>query len=67
MDNEKVERKLSQMILDKKLSGCLHQGEGVLVLFDLAGPDHTYENGVKAIPAMGGILDALYVRARKIH
>uniref|UniRef100_A0A914YPR0 PCI domain-containing protein n=1 Tax=Panagrolaimus superbus TaxID=310955 RepID=A0A914YPR0_9BILA len=67
MDNEKVEKKLSQMILDKKLSGCLHQGEGVLVVFELPPPDHTYELGVKTIPAMSEVLDALYVRARNIR
>jgi 26S proteasome regulatory subunit N6 len=67
MDIDKVERKLSQMILDKKFSGCLHQGDGLLVVFELPGPDHTYEIGVETIHAMSEVLDALYVRARNIR
>jgi len=67
MDIDKVERKLSQMILDKKFSGCLHQGDGLLVVFEVPGPDHTYELGVKTIHAMSEVLDALYARARSIR
>ncbi|KAE9553905.1 hypothetical protein FO519_002894 [Halicephalobus sp. NKZ332] len=67
MEIEKVERKLSQMILDKKFSGCLHQGDGLLVVFEVPGPDHTYELGVDTIHAMSEVLDALYARARAIR
>jgi len=38
-----VERKLSQMILDKQLHGILDQGTGCLELFDEAQADKTYE------------------------
>lgn len=52
---------------NKKFLGCLHQGDGLLVVFELPGPDHTYEIGVETIHAMSEVLDALYVRARNIR
>eukprot|EP00118_Oscarella_pearsei_P008294 m.41910 g.41910 ORF g.41910 m.41910 type:complete len:441 (+) comp33299_c0_seq2:21-1343(+) len=61
-----VERKLSQMILDKKLHGILDQGEGVLIVFDDAEEDHTYSSALDAIQSMGKVVDALYQKAKKL-
>jgi len=61
---ENVERKLSQMILDQKLKGILDQGAGVLVIFDDKPTDKTYENTLEIIQRMGGVVDALYNKAK---
>ncbi|XP_052801773.1 26S proteasome non-ATPase regulatory subunit 11-like [Mya arenaria] len=61
-----VEKKLSQMILDKKFHGILDQGSGVLVVFDEAEADRTYENALDTIHDMGKVVDALYNKAKKL-
>ena len=65
MQKESVERKLSQMILDKKFSGCL-QGDGLLVIFEEKPLEHAFELAVESIHAMGEVVDALCERAKKI-
>jgi len=62
----KVEKKLSQMILDKKLNGILDQGDGVLIIFDEKPNDKTYENTLEIIQHMGKVVDALYTKAKKL-
>lgn len=61
-----VERKLSQMILDQKLKGILDQGAGLIVLFDDKPSDKTYENTLEIIQRMGGLVDSLYNKAKKL-
>jgi len=60
-----VERKLSQMILDKKFSGILDQGAGVLIVFENNDTD-TYKCGLNTVQNMGKVVDALYNKAKKI-
>jgi len=62
-----VEKKLSQMILDKKLHGILDQGSGVLVVFDETPVDKTYENTLELVHEMGKVVDALYNKAKKLQ
>ncbi|XP_015750865.1 PREDICTED: 26S proteasome non-ATPase regulatory subunit 11-like [Acropora digitifera] len=62
-----VEKKLSQMILDKKLHGILDQGSGVLVVFNETPVDKTYENTLELIHEMGKVVDALYSKAKKLQ
>uniref|UniRef100_A0A914Q4Z4 PCI domain-containing protein n=1 Tax=Panagrolaimus davidi TaxID=227884 RepID=A0A914Q4Z4_9BILA len=64
MTNEKVERKLSQMILDKKLYGCLHQGDGVLIVYDTPKQDRSAELDVEVVHALNDVLNALHACAR---
>ena len=61
-----VEKKLSQMILDKKFSGILDQGAGVLIVFDETTADKTYETSLETIQSMGKVVDALYNKAKKL-
>lgn len=61
-----VEKKLSQMILDKKFSGILDQGEGVLIVFEEKPVDKTYERALETITSMGKVVDTLYQKAKKL-
>lgn len=59
-----VERKLSQMILDRSLSGILEQGKGHLVIYDTATEDDSYTRAVEIISNMGVAVAALSSRAK---
>ena len=61
-----MENKLSQMILDKKFSGILDQGAGVLIIFDEAEIDKTYEASIDVLGHFSKVVDALYQRAKQI-
>jgi len=61
-----VEKKLSQMILDKKFSGILDQGSGVLIVFEETSVDKTYASSLETIESMGKVVDALYNKAKKL-
>ncbi|KAI9576389.1 26S proteasome non-ATPase regulatory subunit 11 [Glossina fuscipes] len=61
-----VEKKLSQMILDKKFSGILDQGEGVLIVFEETQTDKTYDRVLETIQSMGKVVDTLYQKAKKL-
>jgi len=61
-----VEKKLSQMILDGKLSGILDQETGVLVVFDEAERDTTYDDVLSTVNAMSKVVDRLYASAQKL-
>jgi 26S proteasome regulatory subunit N6 len=60
LDTQQVETKLSRMILDKKLSGVLDQGEGCLIVFEEQGTDKTYEAALKTIKKLSDVVEVLY-------
>ncbi|XP_021901081.1 26S proteasome non-ATPase regulatory subunit 11 homolog, partial [Carica papaya] len=63
---EHVEKKLSQMILDKKFAGTLDQGVGCLIIFEDPKADGIYSATLETIANMGKVVDSLYVRSAKI-
>lgn len=62
----RVEKKLSQMILDKKFHGILDQGEGVLIVFEETPVDKMYETALETIHHMSKVVDTLYQKAKKL-
>ncbi|XP_026478172.1 26S proteasome non-ATPase regulatory subunit 11-like [Ctenocephalides felis] len=66
LPKSRVEKKLSQMILDKKFHGILDQGEGVLIVFEESTVDKTYEMALETIQNMGKVVDTLYQKAKKL-
>ncbi|CAJ0943280.1 unnamed protein product, partial [Mesorhabditis belari] len=67
IDRHTVEKKLAQMILDKKFIGSLHQGEGMLIVYDVELPDSTYDTSLETIHALGEVVDVLYQRASALR
>lgn len=63
---DQVEKKLSQMILDKKISGTLDQGVGHLIIFDDEETDAIFPAALETIAHLGKVVDSLFVRSAKI-
>jgi flagellar biosynthesis component FlhA len=61
-----VEKKLSEMILDKKLAGILDQGAGVLEIFEVEAEDATYAAAIETISHTGQVVEALYRKAERL-
>ncbi|PRP75844.1 hypothetical protein PROFUN_14380 [Planoprotostelium fungivorum] len=62
-----VERKLSQMILDKQFSGILDQGLGQLIIYEESQEDMTYTNALGTISNMSKVVDSLYEKTNKLY
>jgi len=60
LDVQAVERKLSQMILDKVIVGVLDQGEGCLIVYEEKGRDGGYDAALETIERLNGVVDVLY-------
>ncbi|KAK3986231.1 hypothetical protein QBC44DRAFT_273467 [Cladorrhinum sp. PSN332] len=60
LDKEQVERKLSQMILDKVIIGVLDQGAGCLIIFDETHRDESYDAALATIEKLSNVVDVLY-------
>jgi 26S proteasome regulatory subunit N6 len=59
-----IERRLSQMILENKVSGVLDQAAGLLEVFDDAPTDETYPLALEVIGQMGKVVDRLTDQAK---
>ncbi|KAK0651212.1 putative 26s proteasome p44.5 protein [Cercophora newfieldiana] len=60
LDTQQVERKLSQMILDKVIIGVLDQGAGCLNIFDETERDEAYDSALATIDKLSNVVDVLY-------
>ena len=60
LDVAAVERKLSQMILDKKVVGVLDQGEGCLIVYEEKERDRGYDAALETIERLSAVVDVLY-------
>jgi len=67
LDQATVEKKLSQMILDKRFQGILDQGSGCLTLFHDPPTSGMYDASLDTIVSMGKIVDQLYNRAKQLN
>jgi len=61
---EFVTRKLSHMILDKKLHGILDQGAGAVIMYDKNDEDNTLEYAIETLEALEEVVEHLLQRAR---
>lgn len=62
-----VEEKLSQMILDGRLAGTLDQGRGQLVLFETVDEDEAYDAALGVLDKLGGVVDGLFAKAKRVR
>ena len=60
LDTVQVERKLSQMILDKVIVGVLDQGAGCLIVYDEVERDEGYDAALATIEKLSNVVDVLY-------
>ncbi|KAK4237631.1 PCI domain-containing protein [Achaetomium macrosporum] len=60
LDTQAVERKLSQMILDKVIIGVLDQGAGCLIIYDETQRDEAYDAALATIEKLSNVVDVLY-------
>jgi 26S proteasome regulatory subunit N6 len=67
LDVPTVEKKLSGMILDKKLLGILDQGNGCLIVFEEPDADSSYPTALDTMGNVGQVVDSLYTRANKLR
>jgi 26S proteasome regulatory subunit N6 len=61
LDVQQVERKLSQMILDKVIIGVLDQGAGCLIIFDETHRDESYDAALSTVEKLSNVVDGLYI------
>merc|ERR1712076_210595 len=66
LPKSEVEKKLSQMILDKKFQGILDQETGVLIIFTKESRDKTFDDVIETVSAMNCVVDRLYQAAKKL-
>lgn len=60
LDTQQVERKLSQMILDKVIIGVLDQGSGCLIVYDETERDQAYDAALDTIEKLSNVVEGLY-------
>lgn len=66
LPRERVERKLSQMILDQTLSGTLDQGRGGLIVYDVEETVEIHNAALDTIANMDRAVDAMFEKTKKL-
>jgi 26S proteasome regulatory subunit N6 len=66
VDVLRVEKKISEMILDENLKGTLDQGIGNLILFRDQDADPMFANSSKVLENMESVVDALFEKTQKL-
>eukprot|EP00479_Gromia_sphaerica_P003329 TRINITY_DN1388_c0_g2_i1.p1 TRINITY_DN1388_c0_g2~~TRINITY_DN1388_c0_g2_i1.p1 ORF type:complete len:264 (-),score=50.26 TRINITY_DN1388_c0_g2_i1:95-886(-) len=64
---KRIELKLSEMILDKKLHGILDQGVGDLIVYDHVGENKTYGAAIGTVKELNNVVEQLYKKAQRLH
>lgn len=64
MTPTQVVQKLSQMVLDQKLSGILDEGRGQLIIYDSSSEDASFSKGVEIVGNLSSVVEALFQRAK---
>ncbi|KAJ9648956.1 26S proteasome regulatory subunit rpn6 [Coniosporium tulheliwenetii] len=65
-NTQSVERKLSQMILDKVIIGVLDQGAGCLIVFEEGERDKGYDAALDTIEKLGSVVDVLFANQASV-
>ncbi|KAL1884375.1 hypothetical protein VTK73DRAFT_69 [Phialemonium thermophilum] len=60
LDTQQVERKLSQMILDKVIVGVLDQEAGCLIIYEETHRDEAYDAALATLEKLSNVVDVLY-------
>ena len=63
----RIEKKISEMILDEKLKGTLDQGIGNLILFREEDLDPMYENSLNILTNMESVVEVLFEKTKKLR
>lgn len=66
LPKEKIESKLSQMILDKQLQGIIDQGKDCLIVLEEPKKDVMYSSSLKTLENMNQVMDSLFERAQEL-
>jgi len=62
-----IHKKLSQMILDKRFSGILDQGNGCVIVYEEQTDEKTYQCAVDSITNMDNVVGRLAQKAAKLN
>jgi len=66
LPKEKIESKLSQMILDHQLTGIIDQGKDCLIVLEEQRKDVMYSSSLKTLENMNEVMDSLFERAQEL-
>lgn len=66
IEEDAIERKIGEMILDEKLLGSLDQENGMLILFEKKEVDTLFKDGLEVFDNINLALDELAIRSEKL-